>query len=40
MPLQDDLSGELDMEGFQNFLDTKVHKGIPDYTYVTEEGSG
>lgn len=35
---QDYLSGELDMEGFQNFLDTKVHKGIPDYTYVTEEG--
>ena len=35
---QDYLSGELDIEGFQNFLDTKVHKGIPDYTYVTEEG--
>lgn len=35
---QDYLSGELDMEGFQNFLDTKVQKGIPDYTYVTEEG--
>lgn len=35
---QDFLSGELDMEGFQNFLDTKVQKGIPDYTYVTENG--
>lgn len=35
---RDYLSGELDMEGFQNFLDTKVQKGIPDYTYVTEEG--
>ncbi len=35
---QDYLSGELDKEGFQSFLDTKVQKGIPDYTYVTEEG--
>lgn len=35
---QDYLSGELDMEGFLDFLDTKVQKGIPGYTYVTEEG--
>lgn len=34
---QDYLSGELDIEGFQDFLDTKVQKGIPNYAYVMEE---
>lgn len=35
---QDYLSGELDMEGFRNFLNTRMQKGIADYTNVTEEG--
>lgn len=36
---QDYLSGELDQEGFQHFLDTRVEKGIPNYVNVEENGS-
>ncbi len=35
---QDYLSGELDVENFQHFLDTRVQKGIPNYANVTKEG--
>lgn len=36
---QDYLSGELDQEGFQHFLDTRVEKGIPNYVNVEENGT-
>lgn len=36
---QDYLSGELDKEGFQHFLDTRVEKGIPNYANVEENGT-
>lgn len=36
---QDYLSGELDKEGFQHFLDSRVEKGIPNYVNVEENGT-
>lgn len=36
---RDYLSGELDKEGFQHFLDTRVEKGIPNYVNGDENGT-